>query len=142
MLRSVLISDPERRARQHPHQMSGGMLQRALIASAVSLRPSLLIADEPTTGLDVTTQAGVIALLQTIRAETGMALLFISHDLALVRNVCSRIVVLFHGEVVEVGSAMDIVESPRHEYTRSLVAATPRLHGKDDVVAPRKDRHA
>lgn len=128
MLRSVLISDPDRRAQQHPHQMSGGMLQRALIASAVSLRPSLLVADEPTTGLDVTTQAGVMKLLRTIRAETDMALLFISHDLALVSNVCTRIMVLYRGEVVELGPAGDIVGSPRHEYTRSLVAATPRLH--------------
>ena len=127
MLRSVGLSEPERRVRQYPHQMSGGMLQRALIASAVSLGPSLLVADEPTTGLDVTTQAGIVELVRALQARSRMALLLISHDLALVSMICSRIVVLLRGEVVESGTTREVVGAPRHAYTRALLAATPTL---------------
>jgi ABC-type dipeptide/oligopeptide/nickel transport system ATPase component len=127
MLRSVGLSDPERRARQFPHEMSGGMLQRALIAAAVSLGPSLLVADEPTTGLDVTTQAGIMDLIRSLRRRSGMALLLISHDLALVGTMCARIAVLYRGRVVESGPTAEILGAPRHPYTRALLAATPTL---------------
>lgn len=127
LLRQVGLTEPERRVHQYPHEMSGGMLQRALIAAAVSLGPSLLLADEPTTGLDVTTQAGIVELIQALQARSGMALLLISHDLALVSTICSRIVVLYRGEVVESGSTAKIVGNPSHPYTQALVAATPTL---------------
>jgi len=127
MLRSVGLSEPERRARQYPHEMSGGMLQRALIAAAVSLRPSLLLADEPTTGLDVTTQAEIMNLLRSLQARSGLAILFISHDIALVSAMCSRIVVLLDGEVIEHGDTRQVIGSPVHDYTRALVRATPTL---------------
>jgi len=127
MLESVAISEPEKRARQHPFELSGGMLQRGLIASAMTLKPSLLIADEPTTALDVTTQAGIVDLLVAMQASHGMALLLISHDLALVSNVCSRIIVLYRGAIVEAGSTEQIVGVPQHTYTRALLDATPTL---------------
>ncbi len=127
LLRSVGLGEPERRARQYPHEMSGGMLQRALIAAAVSLGPSLLLADEPTTGLDVTTQSGIIGLIRSLQRSSGMALLLISHDLALVSTTCSRIVVLYRGETVESGATGQIVGAPRHPYTRALLAATPTI---------------
>jgi len=127
LLRKVGLSDPERRARQYPHEMSGGMLQRALIAAAVSLGPSLLLADEPTTGLDVTTQSGIIELIRSLQQRSGMALLLISHDLALVSTTCSRIAVLYRGEIVESGPTGQIVGAPRHPYTRALLAATPTV---------------
>jgi ABC-type dipeptide/oligopeptide/nickel transport system ATPase component len=127
MMRSVGLSEPERRARQYPHEMSGGMLQRTLIASAVSLAPSLLIADEPTTGLDVTTQAEIMDLLRSLQMRSSMALLLISHDLALVSAMCRRIVVLYHGNVVESGETAQIIGSPRHAYTAALLAATLTL---------------
>jgi peptide/nickel transport system ATP-binding protein len=127
LLRSVGVNDPERRARQYPHELSGGMLQRALIASAVSLKPSLLVADEPTTGLDVTTQAGIMVLLRSLQERSGMALLLISHDLALVSMMCRRIAVMYRGEVVESGTTRELVGAPGHAYTRALLAATPSL---------------
>ena len=132
MMRSVGLSDPERRARQYPHEMSGGMLQRTLIASAVSLGPGLLIADEPTTGLDVTTQADIMELIRSLQARSNMALLLISHDLALVSTMCERIVVLYRGEIVEAGETSQVVGSPQHAYSRALLAATPTL----GVAAP------
>jgi peptide/nickel transport system ATP-binding protein len=127
MLASVAINEPGKRARQYPHELSGGMLQRGLIASAMTLKPSLLIADEPTTALDVTTQAGIVELLIEMQSRHGMALLLISHDLALVSNICSRIVVLFRGAIVEAGPTESIIRAPAHDYTRALVEATPIL---------------
>jgi ABC-type dipeptide/oligopeptide/nickel transport system ATPase component len=112
------------------------MLQRGLIASAVSLTPSLLIADEPTTALDVTSQAGIVSLLQDIQSRTGMALLLISHDLALVSMICSRIVVLYRGEIVEQGATEQVVGHPSHDYTRALLAATPTLDDLPVEAAP------
>jgi peptide/nickel transport system ATP-binding protein len=131
MLRSVGLTEPERAVRQYPHEMSGGMLQRALIAAAVSLAPGLLLADEPTTGLDVTTQAGIVDLIRDLQSRSGMALLLISHDLALVSTLCTRITVLYRGEVVEQGTTRQIVGSPAHAYTRALLAATPALERRD-----------
>lgn len=129
MLASVGIPEAAARAKQHPHELSGGMLQRGLIASAMSLKPSLLIADEPTTALDVTTQAGIVDLLIAMQASHGMALLLISHDLALVSNICTRIIVLLRGEIVEEGMTDAILDAPAHTYTQALLDATPTLAG-------------
>ncbi|WP_329110626.1 ABC transporter ATP-binding protein [Micromonospora sp. NBC_01699] len=126
LLAEVGVPDPDLRARQYPHQLSGGLRQRALIASAIAADPDLLVADEPTTALDVTIQAQVLDLLQTLR-QRGMALLLISHDLAVVARLADRIAVMRDGEVVESGPASEVLGAPRHPYARSLVAAVPGL---------------
>ncbi|MEV6158898.1 ABC transporter ATP-binding protein [Nonomuraea sp. NPDC052129] len=126
----------ERVARAYPHEISGGQRQRVAIAMALACRPKLLIADEPTTALDVTVQAEVLTLLDGLVASRGMALLFISHDLAVVAGVTDRIVVLKEGVAVESGSVRDIVYEPRHAYTRSLVNSAWELEGELDRMAP------
>ncbi|MBS0321746.1 MAG: ABC transporter ATP-binding protein [Proteobacteria bacterium] len=125
LLRDVEIPDPAARLAAYPHQLSGGMAQRVMIALALAARPALLIADEPTTALDVTVQAQVLALLRKLQAETGMALLMISHDLAVVAAMAARVVVMYAGEVVESGAVPAIFATPRHPYTAALVAALP-----------------
>jgi peptide/nickel transport system ATP-binding protein len=125
LLRSVGISDPARRARAFPFEMSGGMCQRVIIAIALAARPSLLIADEPTTGLDVTTQAVIMDLIGDLAAEIGMATIFITHDLALAAQRAARIVVMHAGHVVEFAPTRELFERPRHPYTAELIAATP-----------------
>jgi peptide/nickel transport system ATP-binding protein len=125
LLRSVGISDPARRARAFPFEMSGGMCQRVMIAIALAARPSLLIADEPTTGLDVTTQAVIMDLIGDLAAEIGMATIFITHDLALAAQRAARIVVMHAGHVVEFAPTRELFERPRHPYTAELIAATP-----------------
>ena len=124
-LRAVGIPDPARRARAYPFELSGGMCQRVVIAIAVSARPALLIADEPTTGLDVTTQAVVMDLIASLAAETGMATLLITHDLALAAERAGRIAVMHAGHVVETAATADLLRHPWHPYTRRLLAATP-----------------
>ncbi|MCV9940377.1 ABC transporter ATP-binding protein [Boseaceae bacterium BT-24-1] len=126
LLAKVGIDDPRRRSGQYPHELSGGMRQRVLIAMAIACRPRLLIADEPTTALDVTVQAQVVALLRDICASSGIALLFISHNLDLVAEFCDRIAVMYRGRIVESGSAEAIFSAPRHPYTRLLLDAVPR----------------
>ncbi|MFS0854297.1 ATP-binding cassette domain-containing protein [Microbacterium sp. 179-I 3D4 NHS] len=129
LLRRVWMPDPERRARQHPHELSGGLRQRALIASALAADPALLIADEPTTALDATVQARILDLLREI-ADSGTAVLFISHDFAAVRRLADRVLVMRGGRIVEQGSVARILNDPQHPYTRQLIAATihePRL---------------
>jgi ABC-type dipeptide/oligopeptide/nickel transport system ATPase component len=123
LLDQVGIPSPRRRLEDYPHQMSGGMRQRIMIAIALAGSPRLLIADEPTTALDVTTQAEILALLDGLVRERDMALLFISHDLPVVANTVERVVVLRHGEAVETGPVAEIFASPRHDYTKSLLAA-------------------
>jgi len=125
MLRGVGIPDPERRARAYPFDLSGGMCQRVVIAIAVAARPALLIADEPTTGLDVTTQATVMDLLERLAAENGMATLLITHDLALAAERATRIAVMHAGHIVEDADTATLLAHPRHPYTRRLLAATP-----------------
>ena len=125
MLRSVGIPDPERRARAYPFELSGGMCQRVVIAIAVAARPVLLIADEPTTGLDVTTQATVMDLLARLASENGMATLLITHDLALASERAGRIAVMHAGHVVEDAPTATLLAHPRHPYTKRLLAATP-----------------
>jgi oligopeptide/dipeptide ABC transporter ATP-binding protein len=126
-MEDVAIPDPARRARDYPHQLSGGMRQRVMIAMAVVNRPQLLIADEPTTALDVTVQAQILALLAKLREKFGLAMLLISHDLAVVSEVADRVAVLYLGNLLELGSKQDIFGMPAHPYTRGLLAAVPTL---------------
>ncbi len=125
LLRAVLIRDPERRLRAYPHELSGGMCQRVVIAMAIACEPALLIADEPTTGLDVTTQQTVMELLARIQRERGMALVLITHNLGLAARWCGRIAVMERGRVVEHGPTAALFEAPAHPYTQRLVAASP-----------------
>lgn len=127
LFRSVHIAEPERRLRSYPHELSGGMAQRIMIALALSSRPRLLIADEPTTGLDVTTQYQIVLLLRELRERTGMAILLITHDLALAAELCDRIAVLYAGRIAEVGPVEHLFRSPRHPYTSLLLESRPRL---------------
>ncbi|SRR6266702_4534337 len=126
-LESVAIPDAARRYSDYPHQFSGGQRQRILIAMALINRPRLLIADEPTTALDVTVQAQILALLADLRREHGLAMLFISHDLAVVAQVADRVAVMRAGQIVESGPVRQVLTQPQHEYTRSLLAAVPTL---------------
>ncbi len=126
-LHEVALPDPERRLRDYPHQFSGGQRQRLMIAMALINRPRLLIADEPTTALDVTVQAQIIALLKRLRHEHGLSMLFISHDLAVVGQIADRIMVMRHGRIVEQGLTQQVLTAPRHDYTRQLLASVPSM---------------
>jgi len=126
-MKEVGIADSERRARDYPHQLSGGMRQRVMIAMAIVDRPKLLIADEPTTALDVTIQAQILEVLAELRAKFGLTMLFISHDLAVVSQVADRVAVLYAGNLVELGSKQDIFHGAAHPYTRGLLNAVPTL---------------
>ncbi len=134
LLAEVGISEPERRFDEYPHRLSGGMRQRVMIAMALACEPDLLIADEPTTALDVTIQAQILDLLARLRSERGMALLLITHDLGVVAEVCDRVLVMYAGQVVEAGTVDELFQSPRHPYTRGLLDSIPgagsggRLH--------------
>ncbi len=134
VMEDVAIPTPALRARDYPYQLSGGMRQRVMIAMAVVNRPALLIADEPTTALDVTVQAQILALLAELRAKFGLAMLFISHDLAVVSQVADRIAVMYAGNLVELGSKRQIFHAPAHPYTRGLLNAVPTL--KTDRTRP------
>ncbi len=127
MMRAVEIADPERRAGAYPHELSGGMCQRVMVAMALSADPLLLIADEPTTGLDVTVQAQVLDLIRTRVRSAGSACLFITHDLGVVAELCERVIVMYAGRVVEQGPVAEIFTNPRHPYTQGLIASTLRV---------------
>ncbi len=135
MLRAVGITDPARRAKAYPFEMSGGMCQRVMIAIALAAKPSLLIADEPTTGLDVTTQAVIMDLISDLAGELGMATIFITHDLALAGQRAARIVVMHAGHVVESAPTRELFARPRHPYTAELIAATPDSAASLDELA-------
>jgi oligopeptide/dipeptide ABC transporter ATP-binding protein len=126
-MRDVAIPDPEQRARSYPHQLSGGMRQRVMIAMAIVNRPQLLIADEPTTALDVTIQQQILDLLNDLRHKFGLAMLFISHDLAVVSHVADRVAVMYAGNLVELGAKTDLFRAPAHPYTKGLLQAIPTL---------------
>jgi oligopeptide/dipeptide ABC transporter ATP-binding protein len=129
LLTVVGIQHPQQRLRAFPHELSGGMRQRVMIALAVSCNPSLLIADEPTTALDVTVQSQVMGLLERIRIDFKIAILFISHNLELVAEICTRVAVMYAGRVVETGDVGDLFAAPRHPYTAQLLRCIPRLDG-------------
>jgi peptide/nickel transport system ATP-binding protein len=136
LLKAVLIRDPEKRLDAYPHELSGGMCQRIMIAMAIASRPALLIADEPTTGLDVTTQKTVMDLLARITAERGMAMILITHDLGLAARYCDRVAVMQHGKVVEEAQPRGLFSAPRHDYTKRLVAASPTATSTIADLAP------
>ncbi|PJE29754.1 peptide/nickel transport system ATP-binding protein/glutathione transport system ATP-binding protein [Pseudooceanicola antarcticus] len=127
LLREVRIPEPERRIKQYPHELSGGMRQRVVIAMALACEPRLLIADEPTTALDVTIQAEILALMDRLKRETGTAVMFITHDMAVVAQMADRVVVMFRGNKVEEGPVEQIFTAPQHDYTKALLAAVPKL---------------
>lgn len=127
MMRAVEIADPDRRANAYPHELSGGMCQRVMVAMALSANPLLLIADEPTTGLDVTVQAQVLDLIRLRVKSAGSACLFITHDLGVVAELCERVIVMYAGRVVEQGPVAQIFSNPRHPYTQGLIASTLRV---------------
>ncbi len=136
LLKQVRIPEPERRLKQYPHELSGGMRQRVVIAMALACEPRLLIADEPTTALDVTIQAEILALMNRLKKETGTAVIFITHDMAVVAQMADRVVVMFRGEKVEEGPVEQIFANPQHEYTKNLLAAVPRLGDMRGKSAP------
>jgi oligopeptide/dipeptide ABC transporter ATP-binding protein len=146
-LREVAIPDPERRANDYPHQLSGGMRQRVMIAMAIVNHPQLLIADEPTTALDVTIQEQILDLLASLRDKFGLTMLFISHDLAVISKIADRVAVMYAGNLVEVGSRKEIFHNPAHPYTRGLLKAVPTLktdrqrplHAIDGTVPPPRE---
>ena len=127
LMKQVRIPEPERRLKQYPHELSGGMRQRVVIAMALACEPRLLIADEPTTALDVTIQAEILALMDRLKRETGTAVMFITHDMAVVAQMADRVVVMFRGKKVEEGTVEEIFENPKHPYTKALLAAVPKL---------------
>ena len=127
MLRLVNIPEPERRLNQYPHELSGGMRQRVMIAMALACSPKLLIADEPTTALDVTVQAQILDLMRQLKARTGAAIILITHDLGVVAEMAERVVVMYAGRKVEEATVKDLFARPRHPYTRALLASIPRL---------------
>jgi len=126
-LDAVGIVDPAQRMRDYPHQLSGGMQQRAMIAMALSCQPDLLVADEPTTALDVTIQAQILAELRDLRARLGMAVILITHNFAIIRGLCDHVAVMFRGRIVEYGPAAEVLANPQHPYTRALIDCIPKL---------------
>jgi len=129
-LRKVRIPAPDTRARDYPHQLSGGMRQRVVGAIGISSNPSVIIADEPTTSLDVTIQAAYLRLLKTIQAETGAAIIFITHDFGIVAKMCDRVAVMYAGRIVEMADVREIFNNPLHEYTKALIGSVPKLEEK------------
>lgn len=128
LLELVGINEPEKRLKQHPHELSGGMRQRVMIAIALACEPKLLIADEPTTALDVTIQAQILELMQELRAKLGMSIIMITHDLGVVASMCEKIAVMYAGHIVEYGTADEIFYEPKHEYTKGLIGSIPKLN--------------
>ena len=126
IMSAVELPEPEKLYDKYPHELSGGMRQRVMIASSLILSPQLLIADEPTTALDLTIQAQILKLLKKLNKELGTAILFISHDLGVVKSLCSRVLVMEHGTIVEQGPIEKVFFSPEHEYTKRLIASIPR----------------
>ena len=131
LLELVGINEPEKRLKQYPHELSGGMRQRVMIAIALACEPKLLIADEPTTALDVTIQAQILELMMELKDKLGMAIIMITHDLGVVASMCERIAVMYAGRIVEYGTTDDIFYHPKHQYTKGLIRSIPRLDTKE-----------
>lgn len=131
LLELVGINEPTKRLKQYPHELSGGMRQRVMIAIALACEPKLLIADEPTTALDVTIQAQILELMQELRQKLGMSIIMITHDLGVVASMCERIAVMYAGHIVEYGTADEIFYEPKHEYTKGLINSIPKLSAQD-----------
>ncbi|MGV9847393.1 ABC transporter ATP-binding protein [Streptomyces sp. NPDC003442] len=129
LLAEVGVPHPEQRARAWPHQLSGGLRQRVMIAMALSVEPTLLLCDEPTTALDTTVQDQILTLVERLRIERGLALIFVSHDLSVISRIANRTAVMYAGRVIEQGPTHALVDNPRHPYTRALIESMPQLHG-------------
>jgi peptide/nickel transport system ATP-binding protein len=136
LLEEVQIRDPDRVLQSYPHQLSGGMRQRVLIATAFGLEPKLVIADEPTTALDVTVQKQILRLIRSLQERHGTSVLFVSHDLGVVAKICDRVTVLYMGKVVEQGTTVEVLNAPRHAYTKALLAANPRYDRPETGLLP------
>ncbi|MBN2849704.1 MAG: ABC transporter ATP-binding protein [Erysipelotrichaceae bacterium] len=134
LLDLVGIEQPEKRVKQYPHQLSGGMRQRVVIAIALACEPDLLIADEPTTALDVTIQSQILELIKDLQKKTGVSIIFITHDLGVVANVADRVAVMYAGKIIEEGLASEIYYDPRHPYTWGLLSSIPSLEGQDEEI--------
>lgn len=136
LLEEVHIRDPERVVRCFPHELSGGMRQRVLIAAAFALEPKLVVADEPTTALDVTVQKEILRLIRRMQESHGTAVVFVTHDLGVVAQICDHIILLYAGKVIEAGTTADVLAAPKHAYTRALIAASPRYDRQDAGLEP------
>ncbi|MBQ8833978.1 MAG: ABC transporter ATP-binding protein [Oscillospiraceae bacterium] len=136
MLRLVNVNEPEKRMKQYPFEFSGGMRQRVMIAMALACEPDILIADEPTTALDVTIQAQILELMQSLQKELGMAIIMITHDLGVVAQMCDEVIVMYAGSICEQGSADEIFYNPKHEYTKGLMRSIPTVDNDDSPLEP------
>lgn len=136
MLQLVGVNEPEKRLKQYPHELSGGMRQRVMIAMALACEPDILIADEPTTALDVTIQAQILELMKDLQKKMGMAIIMITHDLGVIADMCDKIIVMYAGRVCERGTVDEIFYNPRHEYTKGLLRSIPTLNGGHDKLIP------
>jgi oligopeptide transport system ATP-binding protein len=136
MLKLVGINEPDRRVRQYPHELSGGMRQRVMIAMALACEPDILIADEPTTALDVTIQAQILDLMKELQQHLGLAIVLITHDLGVVAGMCDKVIVMYAGRVIERGSADDIFYNPRHQYTKGLLRSLPGAGNENERLIP------
>ncbi len=136
MLRLVNVNEPEKRMNQYPFEFSGGMRQRVMIAMALACEPDILIADEPTTALDVTIQAQILELMQSLQKELGMAIILITHDLGVVAQMCDEVIVMYAGSICEQGTADEIFYNPKHEYTKGLMRSIPTVNNDDERLEP------
>ncbi|MBN1697105.1 MAG: ABC transporter ATP-binding protein [Spirochaetales bacterium] len=136
LLKEIGLPDPEKRYTEYPHQLSGGMRQRVMIAMAISCEPEILIADEPTTALDVTIQAQILDIIRRLQETTGMSIIFITHDLGVIAEVCDDVVVMYAGKIAETASAVELFSNPRHPYTMGLLSSIPRLENERKITLP------
>ena len=136
MLELVGINEPEKRIKQYPHELSGGMRQRVMIAMALACEPDILIADEPTTALDVTIQAQILELMQSLQKKMGMAVILVTHDLGVIADMCDNIIVMYGGHICERGTADEIFYNPRHEYTKGLLRSIPNVNNMKEKLIP------
>ena len=136
MLELVGINEPQKRVKQYPHELSGGMRQRVMIAMALACEPDILIADEPTTALDVTIQAQILELMQSLQKKMGMAVILVTHDLGVIADMCDNIIVMYGGHICERGTADEIFYNPRHEYTKGLLRSIPNVNNMKEKLVP------